>query len=92
MALAGTVEQVSSSDESSDDDDNPLSSLVAVCPSVLAPARLPVSPAVHPPQAEPLPVVPTRDFSDDDEDQTSIGELLSKAVSTIGNTTDVSYY
>lgn len=89
MALAGTV-QVSSSDESSDDDDNPLSSLVAVCPSVLAPARLPVSPAVHPPQAEPLPVVPTRDFSDDD--QTSIGELLSKAVSTIGNTTDVSYY
>lgn len=90
MALAGTVEQVSSSDESSDDDDNPLSSLVAVYPSVLAPARLPVSPAVHPPQAEPLPVVPTRDFSDDD--QTSIGELLSKAVSTIGNTTDVSYY
>lgn len=90
MALAGTVEQVSSSDESSDDDDNPLSSLVAVCPSVLAPARLPVSPAAHPPQAEPLPVVPTRDFSDDD--QTSIGELLSKAVSTIGNTTDVSYY
>lgn len=89
MALAGTV-QVSSSDESSDDDDNPLSSLVAVCPSVLAPARLPVSPAAHPPQAEPLPVVPTRDFSDDD--QTSIGELLSKAVSTIGNTTDVSYY
>ena len=113
MASAGTVEQVSSSDKSSDgDDDNPLSSFIAVRPSVRVPAHLPVSPPeratahppvsppvpapahlpVSPPQAEPLPVVPTRDFSDDEEDQTTVGELLSKAISTIGGTTDVSYY
>lgn len=86
MASAGTVEQVSSSDESSDgDDDNPLSSLIAVHP--------PVHPPVCPPQAELLPVEPTRDFSDDEEeDQASVGELLSKAIHTVGSTADVSYY
>ena len=90
---AGTVEQVSSSDQSSEsDDDNPLSSLIAARPSIRPPMRLPVSPPVHPPQAEPLPVVPTRDFSDDDEeeDPTSVGELLSKAINTIGGSTNVS--
>ena len=89
---AGTVEQVSSSDQSSDsDDDNPLSSLIPARPSIRPPMRLPVSPPVHPPQAEPLPVVPTRDFSDDDEeDLTSVGELLSKAINTIGGSTNVS--
>ena len=91
---AGTVEQVSSSDQSSDsDDDNPLSSLIAARPSIRPPMRLPVSPPVHPPQAEPLPVVPIRDFFDDDEeeeDPTSVGELLSKAINTIGGSTNVS--
>lgn len=82
MASAGTVEQVSSADESSDgDDDNPLSSLFAA------------HPPVHPPQAELLPVEPTRDFSDDEEeDRVSVGELLSKAIHTVGSTADVSYY
>jgi len=82
MASAGTVEQVSSSDESSDgDDDNPLSSLIAVHPPVC------------PPEAELLPVEPIRDFSDDEEeDQASVGELLSKAIHTVGSTADVSYY
>ena len=53
----------------------------------------PVHPPVRPPRAEPLPVVPRRDFSDDEEDdQTSVEELLSNAINTIGGTTDVSYY
>ena len=74
-----------------------MSSLIAVRPPVRPPVRLPVSPPVHPPvsppRGEPLPVVPRRDFSDDEEeDQTGVGELLSKAINTIGGTTDVSYY
>jgi len=61
-----------------------LSSLIAVHPPVHSPVR--------PTQAELSPVVPTRDFDDEEEDQASVGELLSKAINTIGGTTDVSYY
>lgn len=89
-ASAGTVQQVSSSDESSDgDDDDAFSSLITVRPPVRLSLSPPVHLPVHPPRAEPLPVVPTRDFSDDEEeDQFRVGELLSKAIKTIGGTKD----
>jgi len=92
---AGTVEQVSSSEESSDgDDDNPLSYLIAARPSVHPPVCPPLRPPVSPPRAELLPVLSTRDFSDDDEeeDPTSVEELLSKAINTISGTTNVSLH
>ena len=93
--MASPTNYISSSDPSDSEDDFPLASLVTVHAEQMKPANQ-AEPAKQTETGEQAntysPLRDWSDVSDAEEDLANVGELLSKAINTVDNTTKVTHH